>query len=347
MLTELYLCRRQAGLYKKNSFDFFFYDTLPVSNYQLNKMWKRLLRTVNLSNLMPLVVRLNRAFPGYKKHEIKLDSFLADPVNLHTIYPTHLAFLPEEKNRGKDELQKLGIEEFQPFICFHARDSLYLNSQLPGRDWGYHNYRDSDIKTYLPAMEEMARRGYYGLRMGALVKEPLKSTHPRIIDYASSLRNDFLDIYLSSRCHFFLGCASGIDEVPKAFRRPVLYVNFIPLNLLHVLNTVKLFIPKRLWLRAEKRFLTFSEILNSDIGAFCHTQQYEQAGIEAVNNTAQEITDVVAEMEERLKSAWLDAPEDEELQQIFWSKFSKDSLRRGVASRIGRDFLRQNKDLLR
>jgi putative glycosyltransferase (TIGR04372 family) len=196
-------------------------------------------------------------------------------------------------------------------------------------------------------MEEMARRGYYGLRMGALVKEPLKSTHPRIIDYASSLRNDFLDIYLSSRCHFFLGCASGIDEVPKAFRRPVLYVNFIPLNLLHVLNTVKLFIPKRLWLRAEKRFLTFSEILNSDIGAFCHTQQYEQAGIEAVNNTAQEITDVVAEMEERLKSAWLDAPEDEELQQIFWSKFSKDSLRRGVASRIGRDFLRQNKDLLR
>ena len=102
MLTELYLCRRQAGLYKKNSFDFFFYDTLPVSNYQLNKMWKRLLLTVNLPNLMPLVVRLNRAFPGYKKHEIKLDSFLADPVNLHTIYPTHLAFLPDEKNRGKD-----------------------------------------------------------------------------------------------------------------------------------------------------------------------------------------------------------------------------------------------------
>ena len=35
---------------------------------------------------------------------------------------------------GRELLCQLGIPEEKPFICFHARDSAYLNSIFPERD---------------------------------------------------------------------------------------------------------------------------------------------------------------------------------------------------------------------
>ena len=43
--------------------------------------------------------------------------------------------------------------------------------------------------------------GYYVIRMGVKASKPLKSSNPKIIDYANSkIRNDFLDIYLGAKC---------------------------------------------------------------------------------------------------------------------------------------------------
>lgn len=65
------------------------------------------------------------------------------------------------------------------------------------RDWSYHNYRDSDVSTYIKAAEAIAEMGYTVFRMGALVKEPLVSKHPKVIDYATNgMRTEFLDIFL-------------------------------------------------------------------------------------------------------------------------------------------------------
>ena len=112
----------------------------------------------------------------------------------------NLSFTLEESELGDRYLQKIGIPSNTPFICFHNRDSAFLDRVEKDFDWRYHNFRDSSIRNYLAAAEEMTRRGCYAVRLGAKVKDKVKSVNPKVIKYAcNGMRSDFLDIYLSAK----------------------------------------------------------------------------------------------------------------------------------------------------
>lgn len=340
--TELYLCERDAGLQPRQAIDFFFNEPI-ICNYQLKKMWGR---TLYVTELALCLYRAIRFLPGHKKHVINIPS----DRDIHSILihqQSHLSFTFDEEEQGRIALQKLGIQDKTPFICFHARDKIFLDTMFPKGEWNYHDYRDSNIQYLIPAMEELVRRGYAAIRMGAVVQEPLITTNTKIIDYATKAKTDFLDIYLSAKCLFFLGCTAGIASVAKIFRRPIVLANLLPINLIPTGSKECVFIYKKLFLRKEHRFMTFREIRKSGAGGFLRTEQYDQIGVDVVENTSDEIMAVAVEMEERLKGKWLITEDDEELQRHFRSLFTPDELRGTDYSRIGRDFLRQNKNLLK
>jgi putative glycosyltransferase (TIGR04372 family) len=182
--------------------------------------------------------------------------------------------------------------------------------------------------------------------MGAAVIEKLKTNNPMVIDYATKYRTDFLDIYLAAKCHFHLGDNCGFNCVPMIFRRPLAVVNLIPLEHAPTWGSDYLFIPKKLWLIKENRLLSFQEILGSEIGRFCYSRQYEESGIEVIENTPEEITALAVEMDLRLKGKWQVKEGDEELQRSFWALFKASGIKGVFRSRIGVEFLRQNKGLL-
>lgn len=342
--TDLYLCERKTGCsISKPRRDFFFHSR-PISNFQLKRMWDRVLPVIHLTQFGVLVKYLNRCLPGYKAYLIATTD--RDVNNLIANSLPNINFLPEEDQFGKAELPKIGLPTGSPFVCFFNRDSAYMESMFPNQNWQYHDYRDDHIQNYLMMAEELTKRGYYAVRMGAKVKEPLKTNNPLIIDYAWKYRNDFLDIYLSAQCSLFVGCCSGICALPILFRRPVVIIDLIPLEYISSWSSVLLSIPKKLWSEKENRFLTFREILNSGIGRFLYTEQYRAMGITPVENTPQEIADVVIEAEARLKGIWQPAPEDELLQSRFWSLFQPNDLHSGFNSLVGAAFLRQNRSLL-
>ena len=341
--TEMYLCRRDAGMDNQQAIDIF-YHMLPVCNQQLRKMWDR---TLHVSHLACPLDSLNRLLPGGNDHVILWPYYGDRDVHgLMSRTPAHLSFTPEEERRGLASLRELEIPDDTPFVCLHARDSAYLNTVYSKPNWHYHDYQDSSIHNYVSAAEELTRRGYFVIRMGAIVKEALTTTNPMIIDYATSHRSDFLDIYLSAKCHFCIGGASGMNTLPAIFRRPVAWMNWVVLEFVLTWAPNDLFIPKNLWLQEEHRFLTFREILDSGIGRFLRGEQYEQMGIEVVENTPEEITALAVEMDERLKGTWQTTEEDEELQRKFWSLFKPSELHGTIVSRIGAEFLRQNRELL-
>lgn len=340
--VELYLCRRDAGMENQRAVDIFYYNG-PVCNQQLKKMWDRTLR---VSRLAGSVARLNSWLPGGEKHVIHYSDNDRDIYGLLARIQPHLSLTPQEERWGHEALEKLGIPDGAPFVCFCARDSAYLSTMSPHRDWTYHDYRDASIHSYIPATEELVRRGYFAIRTGSIVKEALSTTNPMIIDYATKSRTDFLDIYLCTKCQFFLCDTAGISGVAIIFRRPVAIVNYIPLGLAHNWSPGTLFIPKKLWLPEGRRFLSFREILSSEVGMLQRSDQYEQLGIEVLENTPDEITALAIEMDERLKGTWQTTEEDEELQRRFWLLFKPSELNRVFLSRIGAVFLRQNKELL-
>ena len=339
---ELYLCGRDAHPPAGRTWDLFYHQP-PICNQQLKRMWDR---TLPVAAFAGWVDWANHRWPGYEPHVVPIVSE-RDLDGLLWRTKPHLAFTAEEARAGEEGLRRMGIAAGAPFVCFTSRDSAYLSSVWPEVNWRYHEYRNSSIHAYGLAAELLANRGYYAVRMGAVVQEPLRTSHPRIIDYSTNgYRSDLLDIYLGATCRFFLAGLTGLEHVPMIFRRPRIIANFIPLAWVPAWGPQDLIIPKRLWLKAERRFLTFGEIIRSSIGGFLSTEQYERLGLEPIENTPEEIASVASEMDRRLNGTWESAPEDEELQRKFWALYEPGELNRVFLARIGADFLRAHHALL-
>ena len=199
---------------------------------------------------------------------------------------------------------------------------------------------------HVPAAEELTRRGYFALRMGAAVNEPLQTENPMVIDYATHFRTDFMDMYLGNQCRFLLITDCGYSNVAQVFRRPIVWTNFPYLDLVHTWLPNQIFIPKKLWHEEAQRFLTFPEILDSKIGRIARSDEMDQLGITLIENSPEEISAVALEMDDRLKGTWQETEEDEELQRRFRELFDSSELHGQIVSRIGAEFLRQNRDLL-
>jgi len=343
---EVYLCEQDAGINvpSRRYIDIFYYES-PICNAQLKRMWNRKLHVSSFD--LSLFYRLNRWLPGGRVHAVLMPHNDRDVYGLMAETAPHLSFTSAEEQRGKVELKTLGVQEGVPFVCFHARDSAYLKMIYPKFDASYHDYRASNINNYILAAEQLTKRGYYAIRMGSVVSETLDVINPKIIDYASqNSRSDFMDIYLGAKCSFFISSGTGIDAIPMIFRRLSAFVNIVPLEYGRFWQPGHLFIPKKHWLRNERRFMTFSEILNSGAGRFLFKKQYEQNSIDLIENTPEEIAALAIEMEERLKGVWQTSVEDEELQSLFWSHFKQSELNGVFRARIGAEFLRQNRNLL-
>lgn len=344
--TEIYLCERDVGFQNRKTIDFF-----GIDEFACNTQWKSMCeRVLHVNNFSKHCYRMNGILPGGEAHTIRILSNerhgARDVHGLLRRTKQHVTFTDEEERRGLVSLREIGLPEGADFVCFHARDNAYLKTIYHQWDFSYHDYRDCDVQNYLVAAEKLASRGVFSLRMGAVVANKLNSSNSMVIDYANKGRTEFLDIYLSSRCRFFLASCSGIDSVAQIFRRPVVFANLIPLEYAPSWDSQFLIIPKKIWLAREQRFLGFREILETGVGRYLESGQYMKDGLEIVQNTADEIADVALEMDSRLRGSWRSTDEDEELQKRFWALFKPSHLHRRFKARIGAAFLQKNRSLL-
>ena len=259
-----------------------------------------------------------------------------------------LSFSREEEDKGSQLLSNMGIPGENEFVCFHGRDQAYLDtihSREPGNWYGYNEHRNCNINNFLPAADYMASLGVYALRTGYVVEKPLNGNNPKIIDYSSHHRTDFGDVYLGAKAKFFLGVADGLVAIPYMFGVPVAETNSIPF-VFRPLRATDLFIPKKMWDTGKNRLLTFREIIESGVEDWSHAGLYKQAGIELIENTEDEILAVAKEMNQRLDGDWVANEEDEELQERFRSLHSPSHYSYGFPSRMGAQFLRENRALL-
>jgi len=246
----------------------------------------------------------------------------------------------------------MGIPAEASFVCLNVRDSAYL-THLYKRDTIsiFHSYRDCDVQNCVLAAEALADRGYLVIRMGAKVHEAMKTTHPKVIDYAANgMRSDFMDIYLGANCEFCISNGTGFDSVPFIFRRPIVYVNTVPLGYLPTSRKPFLGIANHHFSVQRNRELTFREILAQGIGTCLDSSVFQNKGVALIENTPEEIRDVVIEMAERLEGTWQPHEDDEDLQRRFWEIFPCDAvddngvpLHGEIRSRYGAQFLRKNR----
>jgi len=326
--TELYSCRREAKINQPSQkyIDIFFLLSKNVCNKQLIKMLARSLIIFPAFLMIPIfnVNRfLNLFMDGGNQHEIDINVNLDRDEHdiMHKMNP-HISFNKEEKLRGEEILKEFGILENSKFVCLLVRDTAYLDRfKDPTKDWSYHSYRDSDIDNFLQAAEELAKRGYYVFRMGVKVLKPLKSSNPKIVDYANSkMRSDFMDIYLSANCTFGVTTCAGLDMVFAVFRKPIAWIQ-TPIGHMAIQSRNDLYIVKHHINKKNKKELTVSEIFSSNVALSFYSDEYQNNDIELQENTPEEIKELVIEMDERISGSWKETQEDLRLQKKFWNVY--------------------------
>lgn len=292
---ELYLCEKDSGINvpKQRYCDIFFPEYIPICNNQLLLMWKRVLRIWPRFIFYPIKV-VNKIIPGGDAHEFSTSCNDRDFYNLYDQSLPHLFFTEDEEERGAQGLLNLGIPIENKFVCLMVRDSAYLP------ELNYHSYRDGDINKYILAAEELTRRGYYVIRMGAAVNQKLESKNPKIIDYATNgHRSDFMDIYLGAKCTFCVSTSTGFDAVPTIFRRPNVFIT-VPVGYIYTFSKNFLSITKHHISIKDGHELSLDEIFDHNVAYALSTDIFTDNGVRLVENSPEEIRDLVIEMDERI-----------------------------------------------
>lgn len=167
-----------------------------------------------------------------------------------------------------------------------------------------------------------------------------------LIDYAhSDLKEDWLDLYISSRCKFFIGTGSGATAMSFFFGIPIVSVNIAPLSHVPLISPGDISIPK-LYLNFNNELMGFKEVFSTDSANYRYNNLFVDKKIDVIYNTSEEIKDVVKEMYLRVSSKWINEIDDDELQEKFISLLKDGHYSFKSSARIGSSFLRKYKELL-
>jgi putative glycosyltransferase (TIGR04372 family) len=294
-----------------------------VSNQFLLNMWKRSIRVGprvlcyridQVSRLLPFgsahVIPIRKAIPGTLDHQ-------AGDIHgcLQKTAP-HISFQAREINKCWNDLAEVGVDQNSRFVCLLVRDSRYQQT-LDEVGFEGHNFRNSSIDSYVEAITALCNRKIHVFRMGAVRQDPLKIESPYFVDYSSNgMRTEMLDIFLSSRCQFFITTSTGLDGVARVFRRPHVKTNLSQIEGLQ-LSMPGLVILKQFFLTSENRYLNLSEIFERNLHKLIDGADLDKQGVVLHANSPSDIASVAMELDERMRGKWIKRDDEESLHEAF------------------------------
>ena len=305
-LTRLQTIAHNDSLRRKLITVYYFGSKSPANRF-LTEFWQRELPSVH-GHWGWLLDKISARVDGMNSSD---ESTIWDTKGLFQMIEIPNFFTKKEELLGQQFFKSNLFNE--KFVCLNVRDCEYM-ARTRSREMSHHDYRDSDIKTYLVAAEALAELGYTVFRMGAIVKEPFISKHPRVIDYATNgMRTEFLDIYLGAHCTFTISTGSGWDSVPMIFRRPMIWVNHLPI-FENAVNLSMINYPKILEDKQSGTLLSLTELIERNTAKELFAQGYRDAGVTVQDLSSEELVEAVTEMAARVDGTFVETPEQKEMQ---------------------------------
>jgi putative glycosyltransferase (TIGR04372 family) len=311
---EVLIRTKEVDLLDKKTLSIFIVDKYPI-NKTLYNMWKKHVYFIE-NNMLNLIYHFCIPWLRNRKH-FCLKRF--DHGGLPISKPT-LSFTKEQNVQGHNLAKNMGIDKDDWFVCIQNRSAMYLKTIHPTDDFSYHNFRDSSFEMLYESAKLIMDKGGKCIRMANGEENKLSINAPsNIINYAEKCQSDFMDIYLSTKCKFFLAGGSGLIEVPKIFNIPVGATNMFPVREIAV-SSNSLFIPKLLWSIEDKRFLSYKEIVDYNLGIWDSPADYISHGLELVENDPDDIKLLTLDMFDLVNNKKLSI-KDENIRNNFMNKY--------------------------
>lgn len=342
---DTFIKAKKLGVLSGNYYMFILAPHNKVCNIHLLNYWQPYVFIIKNKALCLILSLLTKRF--FMRYDVS--NYISNFFGAQEIYQINrlwaerspvLKLFQQDEKWGSSQLYNLGIKDGQWFVCVHVREGGFLpHNEL------IQSHRNASISNTFLGMQEIIRRGGMVVRMGDSTMQPL-SRMDGVIDYAHHvLKSDRLDIFLCAKAKFFLGCSSGLSMLSMIFGVPVAHANMIPFETLGIRHC-DLSIPKLLKKEGEGGYLSFYEIISSQVSGFFFTQQYTKAGIIYEENSPQDIELLVLEMLDRINGNYIESIQEEGIHAQYLSLFNSTHYSYQAVSRVCVKFLMKYQYLL-
>ena len=123
--------------------------------------------------------------------------------------------------KAKMFLKQFGLKETDDFVVLHLRESGYF-------DGDHHEFRNHDVKDYIPAVEYLLDAGLKVIRIGH-EKMTKMFERPGFIDLTKVEKPGEVDIFLSGAAKFYFGSSSGPMSIARNSGTPCCIID-LPYN---------------------------------------------------------------------------------------------------------------------
>ena len=260
-----------------------------------------------------------------------------------------LCFTAGEAIKGMNLEKDLGLSEGKPYVCFAIPSRKYR--ELVDYKQNEHVIGPKedlltsipDLESYFPVIQDLVSKEIAVVRMGVHEQFALpQNLGASAIDYAFLNRSEFGDMWLSSRCLFYITGGSGAWWLGSIFGKSAVATDCYELR--GTYGSSDLFIPQLSKFKNDGEIAKFDWMIKNQGWAF--DQNRLVSDYEIVKNTPHQIIDVTTEMLMRIDGTWKETEEDKTLQERF--RRVQEKLRTGdqTSARIGAKFLREHQYLL-
>ena len=261
----------------------------------------------------------------YSKHIINIHvAHDFHDQNLLNKYPIQLNLTKQEINKGELILKQMGIPKNAKIVCITSRDSLYLRRTHPSVDFSYHNYRDSNVNNYIPAIKALIKKNFYVVKMGKIAAKRVNIKSNKFIDYSfHPLRSDLMDFFLAYKCYFWIGNNTGLDQVARVFRKPLVLTNMAPFIALKM-HAKKNYYFLKTHVNSKNQKLSISKIFDYGLASSLYSENFKKKKIQLIELNPKEYKDVILESLKLMKDSWrIKNKKDFELQRKFRKLYLK------------------------
>ena len=362
--TEMYLCEKdyKINIPKIKYLDLFILGR-KVCNKQISIHIKRKLIILPRIILGPLI-SLNSIIPGGKKHNCFLRKDLKqtktffdhrDTNNLLDISKKHFEFKNKEVFQARKTCEKIGINLYKKIVVINLRDNHYFNKHHANKNLDRDYVKNCNIDDYKEAIQDLTNSDYQVIRIGKGSTKQLSIYIDNFFDLTNHhLRTDLLELYLTEKSSFMIGCNSGGTYAPLfLFRKPTYISNFLPLGVAYM-NSNKILINfKSIISKKTNRILSMSDIYNERLFSYEFTKEYREKNLMFKDIDPIIIRQSVNEIKLRTENKWIISDHEKALESKFIKKYSeilkkddKDFYHGKIKCHFGFDYLKANEKFI-
>ena len=176
---------------------------------------------------MDLIIRAT-----FLKKKFSCNYFSNTDRDLFELYESYTPTITIDENDKKVFLEKFNLQTNDKIVCINIRDNEYLKTIYDPKihNLRHHNYRDCKIDNFNKVINFLLKNDYKVFRVGVRKSNYFEIKHQNFFDKKySDKRDETSDVILSSICSFCISTGSGFDALPRIFRKPILFVNHLPI----------------------------------------------------------------------------------------------------------------------